>query len=961
MDTFVFTLGIFAFWGVVGYATLTIFPARLRIIQSLLISPAVGIAVMLLPVFLINRTGIPVKNFGQPLLVGILVLSVLTILIKRPTFPIRRLLPMVGVLIAALVLAAWPMFLYHFDWVSYSNDDMANYCLGAQRFLNEGYFNLPNLNDLNSGRNYSLAYWFMHVAGGMRSGSELTLAVWWAATGLNAHQLFMSVIFGLHLSLICSTGALVAGRSFPKKAPLIAMSLLAISPLTTLGALYQLIGQIGGLTLLCSSIVLFYRGMNFRPLHRLITSNIVGGVSFSALLIWYPEALPFLGLGWIIFLGLKIRQNYANAKSIVIPSLLISLVALLLTGSFIFTAIQTLLMQTHGVMVQPKDVANLSDIILFPYFLQPTGIPILFGLIPLVGYQSEPFTTIAICLGVFILFWVLKQIITQLREPYPAAVVSALMFILSGILFFKGQDFGLFKLSMYVQPFLLAVVATSLSAWLFKRRVVCLFLGILVVGIMFTQFLIVAKSTGESLGALSEIPHASGKKINREFAELMRSSSEQKNNQFMSDTPNIVLVKFQSLYTQGISVYFPSQDFYGNIKRFGQKDSKTKNDVLKSQTNNGFTKESMTINGISNQFSLLQLPDEKNTSWILSYNQTIFNRKNVNKDKSNTNFHIVEKPINYLVFIRSQLGENYYLPENRKNIAMFQLENDPMFRGQSFSALGRYQLFMVVGPTPKPRVVLELTATVMKQFDAQLPSPSIYGASKTVVPMVGRGSARVISEPIEPNPIEGHQYINLDMGRAGKVFPQNKKGLMLIYGKNMHNDWRQLVIFGRDISLISEEEYQAITPPAQLEHFPADLANPNLEYSGIYEDGWISERSFFVLKPEANTKFLLIKGVVPLFKNSTFYSKLKSLKNRLEGGAPPVDSSNFHAQLKVLLNGKQVAARQVTPGAFEIKIPVHMTDGRQRIDLAFDNYLQLPGGDARIVGGKIDFIGFTEH
>ena len=464
MDTFVFTLGLFVFWWLVGYATLTIFPARLRIIQSLLISPAVGIAVMLLPVFIINRTGVPVKNFGQFLLEALFVLSILVIFIKRPVFPIRKLFPMVGVLIAALVLAAWPIFLYHFDWVSFSNDDMANYCLGAQRFLNAGYFDLPNLNDLYSGRNYSLEYWYMHVAGGMRSGSELTLAVLWAATGLNAHQLYMSVIFALHLSLICSTGALVAGHKFPKKAPLIAMFLLAISPMTTLGALFQLIGQIGGLTLLSTSIVILYRGMHFYPVRRLITSNIVGGVIFSALMIWYPEVLPFLGLGWIVFLGLKIRQNYTNAKLIVMPSLLIGLVALLLIGPFIMTAIQTLLQQAHFVVDQNNGVADASPIIVFPYFLQPTGIPMLLGLIPLLGSRLEPFTTIYIFFGVLILLWILKQGIKQLRDVYPAAVILALMIIVSGVLFFQGKDFGLFKLSMFVQPFLLAVVDASLSA-----------------------------------------------------------------------------------------------------------------------------------------------------------------------------------------------------------------------------------------------------------------------------------------------------------------------------------------------------------------------------------------------------------------------------------------------------------------------------------------------------------------
>ena len=82
MSAFIFTLGVFAYWGFVGYATLSIFNPRLRVIQSCLISPAVGIAVVLLPVFLINRAGIPVKHFGQYLLWGLFTLSTIIFFIK---------------------------------------------------------------------------------------------------------------------------------------------------------------------------------------------------------------------------------------------------------------------------------------------------------------------------------------------------------------------------------------------------------------------------------------------------------------------------------------------------------------------------------------------------------------------------------------------------------------------------------------------------------------------------------------------------------------------------------------------------------------------------------------------------------------------------------------------------------------------------------------------------------------
>ena len=89
----------------------------------------------------------------------------------------------------ALVFAAWPMFRFGFDWLSFCNDDMANYCLAADRPLNHGFFDGPNMEDFLQGRDYTQAYWFMHVPGNIRSGSDLILAAACAFLGpKSAHQ-----------------------------------------------------------------------------------------------------------------------------------------------------------------------------------------------------------------------------------------------------------------------------------------------------------------------------------------------------------------------------------------------------------------------------------------------------------------------------------------------------------------------------------------------------------------------------------------------------------------------------------------------------------------------------------------------------------------------------------------------------------------------------------------------------
>jgi hypothetical protein len=210
MLAFLFTITLFLYLGVIGLSVISLFSARLRILQQILVSPAIGLAAIILPTFLLSRAGLPVKAFGGWLVLISGVLSLAVLFIRRPILPLRQLLWCGLILLGALLLASRPMLSYGFDWVSFANDDMANYSLGAQRFLQHGYFDTPDWEALLSGRDYSLAFWFMHVPAATRAGSELMLAVVWAVSGLTAHQVFMPVIFALHLALISATGAMVA-------------------------------------------------------------------------------------------------------------------------------------------------------------------------------------------------------------------------------------------------------------------------------------------------------------------------------------------------------------------------------------------------------------------------------------------------------------------------------------------------------------------------------------------------------------------------------------------------------------------------------------------------------------------------------------------------------------------------------------------------------------------------------
>ncbi|EKN5912848.1 TPA: hypothetical protein RM800_003200 [Yersinia enterocolitica] len=929
MSAFLFTLGLFAFWAVLGYAVITVFSPRLRILQGILISPAVGIAVSVLAVFFINRAGIPVKDFGRWLVLSLAVLSIIVLVIKRPIFPFKKLLPFIAVLFAALILNAWPMFSYGFNWASFANDDMANYALAAQRFLNHGFFEQPNFDDLLAGKDYSLAYWFMHVRGGVRSGSELMLAVVWAFSDLNAHQIFMPVIMALHLALLAVTGAMVSGWGYSRRVALIAMLLIAISPLASLGAIYQLIGQEGGLVLLGAAITLMCRPFSLSPVIYRVWGLLPAGIAFSGLFVWYPELLPFLGLGWMFYTSLLLRRSKEKAVKVIISALVIGAFVLIVLNTYALAALTFMFEQAASGMTS-NDPSGFS----FPYFMLPSGIAAFWGLIPITGIR-EPFLSISIAGGLLLTYWVVCRIIPgQIKRGTIPASFTLVMMVLGMVLFFRNNDFGLLKLVMYIQIFLAAVVATALATWKLREasRLVILFSVAIFISMLGSNSYYISKSTGEnSLGSLVEIPNASKQKVYQQLQALFDSlpSTEDK---YIAGIDNISLAKFLALYSQGKSINFPSRDYFDRIINTKTKDIAGKKEA--EYKDRRFREYQIETNSKVNKFSLSA--DSENLSYrsliTTTAKQNIFNGKDLTNDLDY--FELMIFPQNYLVFVHSELGNHYFGPPNHRNVAFYMLENDPMFPGQQFSALGQDLLFLAIRPTIKPRIMMELTSTLTKQFDSELPKPKIQNVP---IDFIGRGSGRIFSDPIELTDIDGMSFVSVDMGRKGKQMSDSRNGLMLLYGRDVSLDSRYITTFGRNISLISEEQYQSLQPPQSIANFPTDLADPNLEYSGIYEDGWISERSFFKFKVGKETDKFIIRGMIPQLGKA----------------------ADFSTELKIRINGQLVSQQKLGIGAFSVEVPVTGLNGSPRVDLEFTNYQQLPGDDGRITAGKIDFIGFN--
>jgi putative transposase len=271
-------------------------------------------------------------------------------------------------------------------------------------------------------------------------------------------------------------------------------------------------------------------------------------------------------------------------------------------------------------------------------------------------------------------------------------------------------------------------------------------------------------------------------------------------------------------------------------------------------------------------------------------------------------------------------GQHYYAFTNAASISFFQLEPDVLYHGQTMMGIGRYLLFETINPSPKVRIVLEMTDTLQWDSENKLPPVAAIGTERLPFGIAGRGSMRRCSPPIVPQKIDGHDYNGIDMGRDGQHFREVRTGLMTLYGTDIRRDHRAMVGFARDISLISEEEYAQMKPPGSLSVFPQDLTNPTLEYSGIYEDGWLSEAAFFRLRQPANTRDLVIRGLIP------------------QTGIP-----DFTSDVVVLLDGQTVARQSLKLGDFEIRVPSQATEMPHQIELRFSRTQNLSYADTRLI------------
>lgn len=931
MAAFALTVGLFGFWTVLGLAAVSFLYVRRAALLAVLLAPCVGMALSVLLVFLLNRLGMPVESFGRPLAVALLGVAVF-LLLRRVGVPWPKYAPFAGIFLVGLLLAGWPLLQFGFDWVSYCNDDMANYCLAAQRFQRYGFYDKPT-EDLAAGRDYSQYYYLYHVTFPVRPGSELLLAWVASVTGLTTLQVFMPVVLSFHVTLLSATGALMGRTRRTRALALATCGLLSVSALATLGVVYQLIAQTAGLALLAATFTTLLGPLGRMRASRILRHGLLLGILGGGLLILYPEVSVFLAVAVVVHFAVRAWYGQARLGRVVPGIVVATAFVVVFYNSYAFRIAEYLSLQ----FAAQSETNRLAFAASFPYYLMPTGAANLWGVFRISEVPREPWLSLGILLGSVLCVLGLLAVAWMTWRRQPAAAVALVMIGVAALLFWKREGFGLFKLAMFVQPFLAGAVAAAWFRLTRHRGVHVRVLPLVLLGLVGVlsqwRYVEASRGTGQHF---TEIPGASRHRIGQSFAAVVEEAAPSR---LLLETDNIVLAKVQAMFTRGIPTTYLSDVYFQGLREAVPENLPA--GIV--QRHGRFYREFDLHDGRRNLIHDPYPPHEPPSTWESAHliggsgQITVLNRQHARRGGPLFFQSAVRDLRNHLVFVSSDLGQTSALARDPSKVGIWRIEPEPRMRKSWFAAFGRCQAFQVFGPTPTFRMVLDMTVSHRGDGELILPKPSVIGDARRTIPFVGRGSGRVFSEPVSPQLIAGRAYLMLDFDQDLVRLEQASTGLMRLAGENVQLDRRSLVGWVRNVSLVSEEEYAALEAPSSLEKLPGDLLQAGLEYSGITEDGWVSDQSFFCLRQTSSHGAVVLRGHIPQAQST-----------------PP-----FQTELTVRLDGEVVGRADLGVGDFEQRFTVPRADARRRIELTFSRTQRLPAPDRRPVGARISSIGFA--
>ncbi len=889
---FVLSAALFVYFWVVGYVIVFVLYTRRDLVRSALLAPAVGIVATIYPIYVLSWLGFPVGTFAHALTGATIVFAIMGWAWWRPLLPGARLLPYIFIVIFAFGAVGWPLLTLGLGWLGAVNPDMANYVLDALRLVDQPFIHLP-AQDVWLRQSDWAAYFAVFPAFGVRSASDLLLAWVIALTGENGAMVFMSLMVVLHVSLIFAATALI---STPHRlARVLAATLMSSAAMISLGVVLQLLGQVLGLLLLTLGCA-FYLGPFYRMgWNALVRFGVLASAVLSLLVLSYPEALPFLALSFIVYHSIGARDIRPFVARGFLALFAIGTLAIVLIAPDAIAVLAFMFRQAQASI----DVMRLAE--LFPFFLVPSGLATLWGFQPFYA-GGGALLPLGILCGAGLTIFALISAVRLARRREPAAVVTIVMAALGIILFMYSSGFGTFKLAMYVQPFLLTT--TVLSSCLLlristKRTPRALLVTAVVAGLIAinlrTQFAHIASTVPQSVGLKTAVVRL------QELAHMPADTP------VLLDVPEFGQATLIASFTRGRTATTVSgeaawngiQRLVGGVSPLFA--SAARNEIFRLEGIAATLEQprqfKLAENSPVHRFRRSKSQDETSAANTIllapSADQSVVN--NSHKRPQDGRYYLV--PVadvsNHLGLVDSTLGRTI-IPGVIDNTALWQRERD-FASSEGMQAIGRHVLFEVFNARPGSRLLLDFSHGPLAADGRGLPPVEVFGADRSEVGFVGHGAARMLSAPLTARTIEDRTYVAIDMGVAPqKIITSSRRGLANLYNRHLSLDPRIIVGWVRNISLLTEDEAGAMTPPAAIDRFPAGLFQQGLLFSGFSEDGWMAAIARVRLSAD-DTYTVRVKGSVP---------NIAELASGLT--------------IELTVDGRPIARRKVEPGDFEL-------------------------------------------
>jgi hypothetical protein len=935
------TLAVFAIWGIVGYALTSSLLPRRQAMSNLLLAPAVGMGALEVAAHIGLRCGSPVGPISRPLVLGALLFAVTVLLVRRPPLPFRRALPFGLILLSAIPLTGWPLLKWGGDWIANANGDMANYCLAATGFREHGFRDLK-IDLYFSGEDLSQEMWSLYADRiGHRHGCEMSLALTSALTSLPTPFIFMPVILSMHLVLVSSAGFLLYRLAKGRTAALLGCGLMALSPLSTYSVVQQLIAQVGGLALLVAGTGLF-----FRPARRLSTygwakRGILGGIVGAALVIHYSESISFLAAAFVLHTAIGFARGRRDFKQLAVI-LLSAVVVALLIGEFLVANYAFMRYLTQGTVNRDP-----LDAVFFPQYLNSQGLARLWGFASLhedvvVAPQSRwPIHRLVLAGG----FCLLMSLGAGIALAWRRRPVGAMLLVMAGVgaFFIKTHTaFGLFKLALFAQPF---IIGSIVLGWVRMNpgrwKWACLLCLIALVPLQFsTQRKYVSLSaTGETS---SFVPGATKEHL---LTQIWHGLQTPGGKRYVLQANDLISQRLLANFGRGSVLYFPAKEpkIYVHSLEENEQACPTWNDLLNGRLRSPF--EGIQLQSVGRGTGSIALLDPANPevfskfdwdtpAWLdrpepgdhlleLPERYALFNRQQRSTDTRVCRIVPLGEVRNYLVWRPSTLAKAFNPIRNHSGLS--QLQIDPLFPQDTMAASAQYLSFQVLNPNAEVRVLLSGSSTFIPG-EQELPPAAAVGDRRVPLPLIGQGAARVVSEPISLQSVGTSSYFLLDLGQPTPP-PSSAENSIL-------RDLRQISLYVRDVSLLSEEDYAALAPPMRVKSFPADLAQKQLEFSGCTEDGTVGKHSWFRLSRPQSPTPLVVKGRLPKGEST----------------------SNEGNRLVVKWNGVEVGRKTIAAGEFEIRLELPRGVEPGKLELEFSEAHLVP--NSRHISAQLTFVGF---